>query len=133
GREGNPRTYVLLHTGFALGSGLLAAQCGGHAPRGTPISHSWPNGSTIRPSRQPCSLPTGEDSVAPAATARRTTLSGSSTTSSVRLVAPSIIRGLSRLMVRHVPATPQPSPPTPRSLGGGRWRRRRFRRRGPLR
>src|SRR5438128_12578263 len=41
----------------------------------------------IRPSRQRCSLLTGDDSVAPAPTACRTTRSGSSTTSSVRLVA----------------------------------------------
>ena len=33
----------------------------------------------IRPSRQPCSLPTGDDSLAPAATACRTIRSGSST------------------------------------------------------
>ena len=59
----------------------------GQAPKGFPISHSWPKGSTMRPSRQPCSSATGEVSVAPAASARRTTCSGSSTTSSVRPVA----------------------------------------------
>ena len=87
-----------------LNGSLLARQrpdghLGGQAPRGAPISHSWPNGSRIRPSRQPCSSPTGDVSVAPAATARRTTASGSSTTSVVRPVAPSISRGLRRFMV----------------------------------
>jgi hypothetical protein len=46
----------------------------------------------IRPSLQPCSLLTGDDSVAPAPSALRMMLSGSSTTSSVRLVAPSMAR-----------------------------------------
>jgi hypothetical protein len=54
----------------------------------------------------------GEDSVAPAATARRTTLSGSSTTSSVRLVVPSIALGLSRLIVTDVPDTQNAALPT---------------------
>src|SRR5262249_1119765 len=64
-------------------------------------SHSCPNGSMTRPRRQPCSSPRGDDSVAPAATAWRTMRSGSSTTSSVRLVAPSITRGLKALHRRR--------------------------------
>jgi len=40
-------------------------------------------------------------------------LSGSSTTSSVRLVAPSMARGLSRFMVADVPATNASSPRIP--------------------
>src|SRR6266540_3928654 len=68
----------------------------------------------IRPSRQPCSLLTGDDSLAPAATACRTIRSGSSTTSSVRLVAPSIARGLSRFMAADVAATQNAASPTPR-------------------
>jgi hypothetical protein len=69
---------------------LPSRQAGGQVPRGRPISHSWPNGSTIRPRHQPCSSPTGAVSVAPAAsacwTACWTACSGSSMTSSVRLV-----------------------------------------------
>jgi hypothetical protein len=64
------------------------AHVGGQGPSGLPISHSWPNGSMIRPSRQPCSSPTAEVSFAPARTACAATVSGSSTTSSVRLVVP---------------------------------------------
>jgi hypothetical protein len=55
----------------------------------------------------------GDDSVAPAATACWTTLSGSSTTSSVRLVAPSIARGLCRFIVADVAATQNAASPMP--------------------
>jgi spectinomycin phosphotransferase len=58
-----------------------ADQAGGHSPSGLPISHSWPNGSMIRPSRQPCSSATGDAATAPAASARAKLPSGSSTTS----------------------------------------------------
>jgi hypothetical protein len=55
-------------------------QVGGQAPMGLPISQSWPNGSTIRPRRQPCSFATGDITVAPAPTARSSAASGSSVT-----------------------------------------------------
>jgi spectinomycin phosphotransferase len=58
-----------------------ADQAGGHGPSGLPISHSCPNGSMTRPSRQPCSSATGAASTAPAARARAKLPSGSSTTS----------------------------------------------------
>jgi hypothetical protein len=80
-------------------------QGGGHAPSGLPISHSCPNGSTIRPRRQPCSSATGDASVAPAATACSSTWLGSSTTSSVRLVVPPIACGLRRFMAGLAAAT----------------------------
>jgi|CZKW01.1.fsa_nt_gi hypothetical protein len=78
---------------------------------------SRPNGSTIRPSRQPCSSLTGADSIAPASMALRRKASGSSTTSSVLPVAPSMARGLNRLMPR-LPQSPKigrsPPPAAPR-------------------
>src|SRR5205823_9390140 len=94
----------------------------------------------IRPSRQPCSLLTGDDSLAPAATACRMIRSGSSTTSSVRLVAPSIARGLGRFMAADVAATQNAAPPTPscattsspRRHGEERLRRMPLRRTRPL-
>ena len=46
---------------------------------GVPISQWCPNGSVMRPSRQPCSSPTGDVSFAPAGTACAATVSGSST------------------------------------------------------
>ena len=46
------------------------------------------NGSTTRPMRQPCSLPTGHTSLAPAATACSYAASGSSTTRMIRTVPP---------------------------------------------
>src|SRR4029453_4578584 len=49
----------------------------------------------IRPSRQPCSSPRGDVSFAPARTACAVTVSGSSTTRRVRLVAPWTARGAS--------------------------------------
>ena len=53
----------------------------------------------IRPSRHPCSSPTGAAGLAPAPTARLNIASGSSTTSRVRPVAPPIPPGLNRLRV----------------------------------
>ena len=38
------------------------------AVRGLPISHSWPNGSKIRPKRQPCSSAISDAGVAPDST-----------------------------------------------------------------
>jgi len=49
-----------------------------HGPVGLPMSHSWPNGSVIRPMRQPCSSLLETFAVAPASTALCTTASGSS-------------------------------------------------------
>jgi len=69
-------------------SGYAAWFQGGHGPVGLPISHRCPQGSVMRPSRQPCSSLTGEVTVAPAPDAASTTASGSSTTSRVRLVPP---------------------------------------------
>jgi hypothetical protein len=69
---------------------------GGHWPRGLPISHSWPNGSKIRPKRQPCSSAISDAGVAPNSTACANIVSGSSTTSKVRPVAPPIAAGLKR-------------------------------------
>ena len=65
---------------------------------GVPISQWCPNGSVMRPSRQPCSSPTGEVTVAPAAKAALTMLSGSPVTSRVRLVPPSIAAALNRAL-----------------------------------
>ncbi len=76
-----------------------------------PISHSWPNGSTMRPRRQPCSSPTAAVSLAPACTARSTTASGSSTTSKVRPVAPPIACGLSRFIAGLAAATQNAASP----------------------
>ena len=53
-----------------LGARLVAPCCvvpGGRGPMGVPISQWCPNGSVMRPSRQPCSSPTGGVTVAPAA------------------------------------------------------------------
>jgi hypothetical protein len=94
------------------GGGGWIAHDGGHAPRGLPISHSWPNGSTILPRRQPCSSSTGEVWVAPAATACAITRSGSSTTSSVRLVVPSISLGLNRFIDEAAAVTQNAASPT---------------------
>jgi len=91
---------------------ILTTQAGGQTPRGLPISHSWPNGSTIRPRRQPCSSPTADAWVAPAATACATTCSGSSTTSSVRLVVPSIALGLNRFIDELAAVTQNAASPT---------------------
>jgi hypothetical protein len=71
-----------------------AAGEGGHSPSGFPISQRWPNGSSSRPSSQPCSSPTGPISVAPAATARSRTAPGSSTISRTLAVAPPTVSGL---------------------------------------
>ena len=61
---------------------------GGQGISGLPISQWWPNGSSTRPRRQPCSSTHGWTSDAPAPTARLTTASGSSTSSSIRVVHP---------------------------------------------
>jgi hypothetical protein len=77
---------------------LKLAHVSGQSPNGRPTSHSCPNGSTIRPRRQPCSSLTAAISRAPTSIARRSTASGSSTTSSTRPVEPPIASGLNRLM-----------------------------------
>ena len=63
-------------------------------PSGSPISQRCPKGSSIRPSRQPCSSATGLTATAPAATAPATIDSGSSTINSIRAVAPPTVCGL---------------------------------------
>src|ERR1019366_964017 len=62
--------------------------------KGLPISQWCPNGSTIRPKRQPCWLPTGQTTVAPAATARWKAASGSSTIITIRTEPPPRDSGL---------------------------------------
>ncbi len=59
----------------------------------------------MRPTRQSCSSPTGELTVAPALTARRKTASGSSTINIIRPVAPPIARGTSRVVLEPAAAT----------------------------
>src|ERR1022692_3494840 len=59
-----------------------------------PISQWCPNGSTIRPKRQPYWLPTGQTTVAPAATARSKAASGSSTVITIRTEPPPRDSGL---------------------------------------
>jgi len=66
----------------------------------------------IRPSRHPCSSPTGASGLAPAPTARLNIASGSSTTSRVRPVAPPIPSGLNRLRVESAAATQNAAPST---------------------
>jgi hypothetical protein len=66
----------------------------------------------MRPSRQPCSSAIGERSMAPAARARSTLASGSSTTSSVRPVAPPIAVGLKRPASADAAATQKAASPT---------------------
>ena len=69
-------------------------RCGPDSARRRPVAERppdlplVPDGSAIRPSRQPCSSATGARSVAPAASARAATASGSSTCRSTRPVAP---------------------------------------------
>jgi hypothetical protein len=79
---------------------------------GVPISQWCPNGSVMRPSRQPCSSPTGEVTVAPAAKAALTMLSGSPVTSRVRLVPPSIAAALNRPFSGSALATQKQASPT---------------------
>ena len=67
---------------------------GGQGPSGLPISQWWPNGSTTRPRRQPCSSVAAITGVAPASTARASAASGSSTISSIRTVPPPTVSGL---------------------------------------
>src|SRR6266511_5128798 len=67
---------------------------GGQGMSGFPISQWWPKGSAILPRRQPCASPTGYTSVAPAALARSTAESGSSTIKSIRTVPPPTDSGL---------------------------------------
>jgi hypothetical protein len=81
---------ALLLLGQWSSDGPHHSDAGGHSPSGWPTSHSWPNGSSNRPRRQPCSFPTGPVCLAPAATAAPSSDSGSSTTSSIRPVAPPI-------------------------------------------
>ena len=64
---------------------LLSQETFGQAPSGRPTSQWCPNGSSIRPSSQPCSSAAGYTSRAPAATARAITARGSSTTSASRI------------------------------------------------
>ena len=65
-----------------------------------------------RPTRQPCSSPTGEASVAPAPRARATIVSGSSTTRRVLLVLPPTAKGLKRPALELAGATQKRASPT---------------------
>src|SRR6266478_6299438 len=80
--------------------------------KGLPISQWCPNGSTIRPRRQPYWLLTGQTTVAPAATARLTAASGSSTVTTIRTVPPPRDSGLKFLCSGDSSATQNSAAPT---------------------
>lgn len=90
----------------------VSQECGGQFPRGRPISHSCPDGSMIRPMRQPCSSATWEPTAAPADTACRKIASGSCTTRSILLVAPPAPTGLNLPIAWLVAPTQNAASPT---------------------
>src|ERR1019366_6452368 len=77
-----------------------------------PISQWCPNGSTIRPKRQPYWLPTGQTTVAPAATARSKAASGSSTVITIRTEPPPRDSGLKLKCSGDSSATQNSASPT---------------------
>jgi hypothetical protein len=91
---------------------VVGRQAGGQTPNGRPISHSWPNGSTTRPTSHPCSSCTGLPSVPPALTAASATDRGSSTNSRKRAVAPPTALASSRPIDVDVPDSQKRAPPT---------------------
>jgi hypothetical protein len=107
-----PACARLLHWALWSLPATRLLELGGQFPSGTPIPHSCPNGSTIWPSRQPCSSPTGEVSVAPA-TALADTRLGVVHHEQRAAGCPSIERGLRRLMVDDAGATHNAASSTP--------------------
>src|SRR5438874_6875584 len=80
--------------------------------KGLPISQWCPNGSTIRPKRQPYWLLTGQTTVAPAATARAKAASGSSTIITIRTEPPPRDSGLKFRFSGDSSATQNSASPT---------------------
>src|SRR5262249_18334418 len=85
GRGGSPHDKSRKRVDHAIG---LAED------KGLQISQWCPNGSTTRPTRQPCWLPTGHTTAAPAETARSNAASGSSRINRSRTVPPPSDSGL---------------------------------------
>ena len=81
---------------------------GGQGTSGLPISQWWPNGSTMRPSRQPCSSATGVDRASrPRRPRARTAASGSSTVSSSLTVPPPSDSGLKFCVLGRLVGDPE--------------------------
>jgi hypothetical protein len=87
-------------------------QSRGQSPSGRPMPHSCPNGSTIRPNCHPCSSLSAAMTRAPARTTCSCTAVGSSTTNSVRPVAPPMESGLKRFMSAEAADTQNTASPT---------------------
>ena len=65
---------ALVDNGAAVTAVIHGESRGGHSTSGVPISQWCPNGSSIRPSSQPCARSAGWITVAPRAAARSITL-----------------------------------------------------------